>query len=156
MTRMIIVACSVLAVFGGCSYWLIFESEISSESYATYLDAERSGLFQSGWVPSYIPRSTVSISEVHDVDTNERCVSFSIDTVDRDSFLEALRAFGFRPPSGSGSPPPELSPLRSCPFSAAPREASIILRRPLPNSAEIEYFALFDSSNRVYFWSGLR
>jgi hypothetical protein len=156
MRRAFVIACSIFAVFMVVSYLLLFEPDVTSESYSTFGEAEQAGLFRRGWLPSYIPRSAASIAETHDLDTNERCASFSIAASDRDTFVAMLTDRGFRRASASISSPPELSPLRSCSFSVAPAEAVIVMRRPDPDSAEVEYFALFDPPDRVYFWNGLR
>lgn len=148
-----VIACSAFAVIMAVSYWLLFEADVTSESYSTFVEAEQAGLFQRGWLPSYIPRSAVSIAELHDLDTNERCASFSIAPSARDTFVAMLANRGFRRTSANIFSPPELSPLRSCPFSVAPAEAAIVMRRPNPDSADVEYFALFEPPDRVYFWN---
>jgi hypothetical protein len=156
MKRSAVVACAVLTALVCALYWLVFEADVSSESYRSYSDADGAGLFRRGWLPSYIPVSASSISEIHDVDTNERCASFSIAPADLDSFAESLLQSGFRHSSDSGAPPPQISPLRSCPFVEPPHDADVILSRPVPDTAEVEYFGIFEASSRVYFWSALR
>ncbi|MEY4591094.1 MAG: hypothetical protein RL497_3170 [Pseudomonadota bacterium] len=46
---------------------------------------EQSGIFESGWLPSYLPRSAHDIQESHDIDTNYVEASFQFDIGDTDS-----------------------------------------------------------------------
>jgi hypothetical protein len=154
---MLLVASAALVV-GTCalSYWIFVESTVSASSHASYAEAEAAGLFRRGWVPASIPATSTDIRELHDLDTNERCASFAVPAPDAAAFLESLRELGFREPSASAEAPERLSPARACPFARDLARAAAVLRRPDPDSAEVEYFAFFEAPSGVYYWSALR
>ena len=46
-------------------------------TYASYAEAERSGLVKRGWVPQFVPESASDISDTHDLDTGAQIFEFS-------------------------------------------------------------------------------
>ena len=51
--------------------------------YDSYADIVRKNGFQNGWVPLWIPESVRNIHESHDIDTNERWLSFTLSKADK-------------------------------------------------------------------------
>lgn len=65
-------AVSVAAIFlAGCG-------DIVDSTYASQTDARVSGAIAAGWIPEWIPSSAFHIREVHDLDTNESALAFSL------------------------------------------------------------------------------
>jgi len=60
----------------------VFFSDRVSESFKDYEAMKRSGIFESGWLPSYLPKSARDIQESHDIDTNYVEASFQFDVGD--------------------------------------------------------------------------
>lgn len=51
-------------------------------SFKDYEEMAASGIFEVGWLPPYLPKSSVNIQEVHDIDTNEVSAVFSYNPAD--------------------------------------------------------------------------
>lgn len=60
-------------------------------SYATYEEARRDRLFERGWLPSIIPRSSRSIEVISDVDTNTAQGSFEFSAGTDNEFVSHLK-----------------------------------------------------------------
>jgi hypothetical protein len=56
--------------------------EIQRTFYANYDEAKKSGAFERGWLPKYLPRSAKNIHEVHNLDTNQGWAEFEFDVKD--------------------------------------------------------------------------
>jgi len=63
----------------------VFFSDRVSESFQDYQAMKQSGIFESGWLPSYLPKSARDIRESHDIDTNYVEASFQFDVGDTES-----------------------------------------------------------------------
>lgn len=70
--------------------------EERSSYYRTLGDAERDGAISRGWIPDFLPRSSVNLREVHDLDTNEVWGAFDFDPRDKGWFEERLQGLGAR------------------------------------------------------------
>jgi len=66
LLRLLVAGCLTL---GACSDRL-------SSDYATFDQAREQGGVGRGWIPEYLPPSSVEIREVHDLDTNEMWCTF--------------------------------------------------------------------------------
>lgn len=55
--------------------WLDF-GENPRSYFATYDHAKSSGIMDRGWIPTFIPRSSLDIHETHNIDTNAVKMSF--------------------------------------------------------------------------------
>jgi len=47
--------------------------------FSDYEEMQSSGIFERGWVPEYLPKSSTNISEHHNIDTNRIHISFDYD-----------------------------------------------------------------------------
>ena len=154
MWKSVASAAFAIAVAGGC-YWSLWGVDVASSSYPSYAAAEAAGLFGRGWIPTYIPRSAFSLSESHNLDSNEVCAAFSLPDTDHEGFVAALTDAGFRRSDAAPVQPPSLSPLHSCPFAVPPSDARVVVSRR-SQTRLVEVFALFSESNEVYYWSSRR
>jgi hypothetical protein len=73
--------------------------------YATMAEARSAGAIDRGWVPSFLPESTTSILESHNIDTNETWGTFRFSPTEamalRGSLVETeLTAQRLRRPAG--------------------------------------------------------
>ena len=73
-----IILASVL-VRGWCHY-----AENPKSYFASYNDAEKSGIMKRGWIPTYIPKSSLAIKETHNLDINSVEMSFNFTPGDSD------------------------------------------------------------------------
>ncbi len=48
------------------------------KNYATYVDAQRAGAVEKGWIPAFIPSSASDIVDSHDLDTNRQTLQFKL------------------------------------------------------------------------------
>jgi hypothetical protein len=53
-------------------------NDVLDASYATRADAVAASAMERGWIPSWIPPEAFALNEVHDVDTNESALAFSL------------------------------------------------------------------------------
>jgi hypothetical protein len=56
--------------------------EIQRTFYASYEEAKKSGAFERGWLPEYLPISAKNIHEEHNLDTNQVWAEFEFDVED--------------------------------------------------------------------------
>ncbi|GAA5010725.1 hypothetical protein FNZ56_01280 [Pseudoluteimonas lycopersici] len=71
--RRIALVASAAAVACSCS-----TSDVLDASYATRADAVAAGAIERGWIPAWVPVEATQLREVHDSDTNESALSFSL------------------------------------------------------------------------------
>ncbi len=45
-------------------------------NFASYAEMEAAGMIDTGWLPSYLPKSSMNIKHGHDIDTNDSWASF--------------------------------------------------------------------------------
>lgn len=84
---------------GGCSGEF---SEMTTNQYADYKEAEVDGALQRGWLPRNLPASAHGITETHNIDTNQIWVRFQFDRADIKSFLrQCAKAADLRLPSAA-------------------------------------------------------
>lgn len=58
--------------------------EVTSSSYDNYAEvAAISNIFETGWIPPWLPESATKIRESHDIDTNESWLMFSFHESDK-------------------------------------------------------------------------
>lgn len=69
------VASAVLAALA-CSC----TDDVLDASYASRAEAVTAAAMERGWIPSWIPPEAFALNEVHDVDTNESALAFSLPT----------------------------------------------------------------------------
>jgi hypothetical protein len=137
----------LLAGSSGCS-------EVMATSYVTYAEAERAGAVTRGWIPPFVPRSATDIREVHDLDTNEQWLRFSVPAGDTSVALGATllplseaRQLARTPPSVMG---PWLPELRDPPL-VTPR-SGIRAYRHRRTGIGANCVALDTRENRAYVW----
>lgn len=61
--------------------------------YATRLDAEKSGEFQRGWLPDFLPRSSQDIHLTYDNSPSEEWCGFQFDPADAEKLVSGLKFF---------------------------------------------------------------
>lgn len=54
-------------------------SETRTLNFSNYDEMVNSGIIEAGWVPSYLPKSSVEIFEQHNIDSNRVDISFKYD-----------------------------------------------------------------------------
>jgi len=79
-----LVTVALLLSLGACG-------EQSEETYATWAEADRVGAVKRGWVPAFVPMSAHDITDIHDIDTNEQRLEFTVCPGDFYSMVAALR-----------------------------------------------------------------
>ncbi|MDN3612528.1 hypothetical protein ACODM8_14895 [Vibrio ostreicida] len=62
--------------------------------YATYADAQKERLFEKGWLPDILPRSTESIEVTNNLDINRSEGRFIIEGSEINEFLEKVEKTG--------------------------------------------------------------
>jgi hypothetical protein len=141
----ILVACAVVAVLG--------LTEIKTESYANYAEAEAAGLFDRGWVPAFVPRSAGAIAVTYDIDTNNRCSRVDLNPADAPGLQAALEESGYAAFDGElpALPTGILAP-RGCPFRLTDAASGDIVLR---NSGLLyDEIATIDTSRgMLYLWT---
>ena len=65
-------------------------SERIESFYETFDDAEKSGAVEKGWIPSVLPKSSVTIKEIHDLDSNNVWLCFEIKNIEDNDFLRSI------------------------------------------------------------------
>jgi len=63
---------TIAAVLCGCT------DDVVDASYSTQAEAEKAGAVEHGWVPAWVPPEARQLREVHDLDTNESALSFTL------------------------------------------------------------------------------
>ena len=71
---------------------LIFGStDVVKRQYATKAAASQDGLFERGWLPAFIPETSVNISVTTNLDIGTAEGSFAFDKSEADQFMKELR-----------------------------------------------------------------
>jgi hypothetical protein len=66
----ILIGTTAVVGFIACS------GDVRDAAFTSYEEALASGAVEQGWVPTWVPRQATEIREVHNIDTNERALSF--------------------------------------------------------------------------------
>ncbi|MCK8072374.1 hypothetical protein [Vibrio sp. 1CM23M] len=74
----------VWALMSGCS-------DVVSDEYSTYAQAKQERLFDRGWLPDILPRSTLTIEVNNDLDANTSEGSFIINEPALSEFIGKLK-----------------------------------------------------------------
>jgi|GEM_PF-4692450 len=77
LLRAIQVVC--IAALAGCS------GETITNSFGDYSEMQASGIFEKGWLPSYLPKSARNIKESHNLDSNIVNATFVFNPIDVES-----------------------------------------------------------------------
>ncbi|MEZ8202901.1 hypothetical protein ACED47_02340 [Vibrio splendidus] len=75
---------SALVLMSGCS-------DVVSDEYSTYAQAKQERLFDRGWLPDILPKSTVKIEVNNDLDANTSEGSFIINESALSEFIGKLQ-----------------------------------------------------------------
>ncbi len=75
---------SILALMSGCS-------DVVSDEYSTYAQAKEERLFDRGWLPDILPKSTVTIKVSNDLDANTSKGRFIINEPALSEFIAKLK-----------------------------------------------------------------
>lgn len=74
---------STLVLITMAAYYFVSKKEVTASYYETYRElASVSNIFQSGWIPRWLPDTASQIRETHDIDTNETWIAFNFDRND--------------------------------------------------------------------------
>ena len=73
-TAAVTVGVLMLLVALGITFNII---ETPVEEYASVAEARAAGAFQRGWLPDFLPPNATHLREVHDIDTNQRWLTFT-------------------------------------------------------------------------------
>ncbi|GGY75002.1 hypothetical protein GCM10011613_20600 [Cellvibrio zantedeschiae] len=71
-----------IAALAGCT------GETVTNSFNNYSEMQASGIFEKGWLPSYLPKSATNIRESHNLDSNIVNASFTFESTDVESLKE--------------------------------------------------------------------
>jgi hypothetical protein len=71
-----------VAALAGCS------GETITNSFSNYSEMQSSGIFEKGWLPSYLPKSATNIKESHNLDSNIVNATFVFNPTDVESVKE--------------------------------------------------------------------
>jgi hypothetical protein len=84
MMKMLLRVIQVVFVvaFAGCN------GETVTNSFSNYSEMQSSGIFEKGWLPSYLPKSATNIKESHDLDSNIVNATFVFNPSDIESVKE--------------------------------------------------------------------
>lgn len=69
-------------MLAGCS------GEKITSSFNNYSEMQSSGIFEKGWLPSYLPKSATNIKESHNLDSNIVNATFVFNPTDVESVKE--------------------------------------------------------------------
>jgi hypothetical protein len=93
----------ILFLCGAVGLWAIISSETPKSFFKDYQEAKASGSMSRGWIPTFIPNSSVNIYEQHSVDSNwvEMTFDYSVDDINNtrlacDSELGIERGIEFK------------------------------------------------------------
>lgn len=75
IARALLSASSLVSLLTGCAE-LSGDGDIASSEYASFQEASKTDVFESGWLPRALPRSATNIVEVHNVDSSEMWATF--------------------------------------------------------------------------------
>lgn len=81
--------------------FLVGCSDVVTSHYNTYSEAEKDQLFGRGWLPEFIPSSSINITTSNDLDTNQSKGEFSFPPAATDSFISRLVPYSGRRSSSS-------------------------------------------------------
>jgi len=84
----------LLAALVGCR-----SSHDTEAFYAARADAAKSGEFDRGWLPDFLPKSSHAIHLAYDLSPSRVWCAFEFDAVETDTLLNSVK------PANSGSPP---------------------------------------------------
>ncbi len=84
---------AVVCLAAGCT------DDVLEASYDDRAEVEADGAIRHGWVPEWLPVNASNIREVHNIDTSESALAFSL------------------PPGANWRPPPECRPAEGGEFS---------------------------------------
>ncbi|MBT9241380.1 hypothetical protein AB6C71_02465 [Vibrio splendidus] len=76
---------SILALMSGCS-------DVVSDEYSTYAQAKEERLFDRGWLPDILPKSTLNIEVNNDLDANTSKGRFIINEPALSEFIAKLES----------------------------------------------------------------
>ncbi|RYF40892.1 MAG: hypothetical protein EOO38_21325 [Cytophagaceae bacterium] len=80
------------ALFIALSVFLICGcSDHVEETYATFDEAVSAGASDRGWIPSFVLKSAKSITDAHNLDTNEQELEFLVDPADVSNMVLGMR-----------------------------------------------------------------
>ncbi len=66
--------------------------ETITNYFANYSEMQSSGIFEKGWLPSYLPKSATAIKENHNLDSNIVNATFVFNPTDVESVKENCKA----------------------------------------------------------------
>ena len=92
----------VAAIILGVLYLTGCDASVSS-AYSTRVDAEADRLFERGWLPDFIPRSSRSITMTNNLDLNISSGEFRFDASEYDEFVAHLNREPAMDKNGSSS-----------------------------------------------------
>ncbi len=148
-----IITIFLLLMFGG-----------KSHKYYDYNHAKYEGLFNSGWVPEYIPKSSKKIQVVNGATYSAACVKFSIPVSDSNGFLTLLNKRGYKQANDLYEEPPifglfynrcafDIDDVKHSSSEIYNLQTETVSTNNIVIGRHNTYFALDKSSGTVYYWS---
>ena len=139
--------CRILCILIGALILAIGCSERFESHFDTASEA-RAALAERGWWPEQIPAGVSSISEAHDLDTNDQKILFSVDTKQCSEIAKRAES--------SGDDLPRVPRLRLADWPTWLRgtvtKAELAARKGTVLTATGGVLALFCDDGKGYFW----
>jgi hypothetical protein len=110
MNKSLAIAAVILVL--GIGGWLAFSprSDLQESFYPSLADAAKDGAITRGWIPDeYLPQSSFSIREVHDLSPSAEWCAFEFNSTDSKNLLTNLKHVQTAPPQLRHVPRPGTS-----------------------------------------------
>jgi len=88
-TKIKLIIIAIFLLLTGCS-------DTVTEKYSTRNEAEQNKIFERGWLPSIIPKSSTQIRTTNDLDINTSSGEFKYDSKDTAEFMTNLMQYSGR------------------------------------------------------------
>jgi hypothetical protein len=64
--------------------------EGKNATYSTWAEAKRAGAIERGWIPPFVPTSARDLNDMHNLDTNEQRLEFTVPPEDVEAMIESI------------------------------------------------------------------
>ena len=88
MNNIALIITTTIAMVSSAILFMGYVDNVNTD-FSNYEEMQSSEIIERGWVPAYLPKTSVNISEHHNIDTNRVTVSFEYD-VNEDLEVETL------------------------------------------------------------------
>jgi len=78
MNNIALTITTTISIISSAILFMGYVDNINTD-FSNYEEMQSSGIIERGWVPAYLPKTSMNISEHHNIDTNKVAVSFDYD-----------------------------------------------------------------------------